>query len=94
MFSLLGTQIILDGMKRVANGEILVNQYLHLCLVSASDPEMEDTCYEAELPLSMAAWNCDIETLEVLLEFGASVAEKNTKDENVFHSLIEVSHFQ
>lgn len=77
-------------MKSVPNGDILSNQYLHLCLDSSADPEMVDTCYEAELPLSMAAWNCDIDTLDVLLNFGASVAEKNNKHENVFHSLIEV----
>ena len=51
---------------------------------------MADTCYEAELALSMAAWNCDVDTVEILLKHGASVEAVNNKGDNVFHSLIQV----
>lgn len=84
----------MEGLRDVnKNGEILLEQYLHQPLDSKRDPNMEQTCYEAELPLSMAAWNCDIQTIDVLLEFGASIGEKNDKQDNVFHSLIKVHVF-
>ena len=51
---------------------------------------MADTCYEAELALSMAAWNCDVDTVEILLKHGASVEAVKNKGDNVFHSLIQV----
>ena len=51
---------------------------------------LANTCYEAELPLSMAAWNCDYATVDTLLEFGASIAAKNCQGDNIFHGLIKV----
>ena len=63
---------------------------MHIPLESSNVPEMADTCYEAELALSMAAWNCDIDTVEILLKHGASVEAVNNKGDNVFHSLIQV----
>ena len=47
---------------------------------------------KSELPLSMAAWNGDISTVQVLLDFDASIEAQNSQGDNVFHSLIRVIH--
>ena len=68
-------------------------KFVHMKVVSENDREaMNDTCYEAELPLSMAAWNGDISTVQVLLDFDASIEAQNSQGDNVFHSLIRVIH--
>ena len=61
---------------------------------SSEKVKCDDTCYEAEIPLSMAAWNCDIDTLELLIDEGATLNSLNSKDENVLHSLIEVQEIK
>ena len=42
------------------DGGVLQERILHIPLESSNVPEMAGTCYEAELALSMAAWNCDV----------------------------------
>lgn len=100
-----GTRQILDDMKEAikVEGNQHAMQEL-LCagarikslagaMPTSMSPEKnkwDDTCYESEIPLSMAAWNCDIATLEVLIDEGADLTIKNSKKENVLHSLVEV----
>ena len=61
---------------------------------SSEKVKWDDTCYEAEITLSMAAWNCDIDTLELLINEGATLNSLNSKEENVLHSLIEVQEIK
>ena len=77
---------------RAKDGGTLLDKFLATSVRSDKDSRMADTCYEAELPLLMAAWNCDNEMIDMLVDkFNASIESKNTKGDNVFHSLIRVS---
>ena len=79
---------LLDAMEKSQR-----EKFVHIKVVLENDREaMNDTCYEAELPLSMAAWNGDISTVQVLLDFDASIEAQNSQGDNVFHSLIRVIH--
>jgi len=59
-------------------------------LESKKGPELKDTCLEAELPLSIAAWNADLNMLEMLFKKGALMGTVNYHGDNVFHSLVAV----
>lgn len=78
-------------LDNVDMGKALVLKFLETSVESDKDKEMANTCYEAELPLSMAAWNGDKETVTTLIEYGALLEWKNFKGDNIFHSLIRVS---
>ena len=92
-----GIRQILDDMKEAieVEGDQSAMQKL-LCKGAKPTPKSpekdkwDDTCYESEIPLSMAAWNCDIATLKVLIDEGATLTTQNSKKENVLHSLVEV----
>ena len=84
----------MEAIRDADQSNTLLDKILHLPVHSQKYAEMAstlaNTCYEAELPLSMAAWNCDYATVDTLLEFGASIAAKNCQGDNIFHSLIKV----
>ena len=84
----------LEAIRDADQSNTSLDKILHLPVHSQKYAEMAstlaNTCYEAELPLSMAAWNCDYATVDTLLEFGASIAAKNCQGDNIFHSLIKV----
>ena len=92
LYFLLALKVLLTAMTD--NEEILtskISDLLKTPVESDKDKEMANTCYEAELPLSMAAWNGDKETVATLIKYGASLEWRNNKDDNIFHSLIRVS---
>lgn len=75
-------------------GDVLLHQYIHL----PTKPQTEDSslvgsCMEVELALSMAAWNGDIQMIDLLIQNGASLQQVNSHGQNVFHSLVEVSTY-
>ena len=47
-------------------------------------------CMNAELALSMAAWNNDEKMIDLLIEHGASIPATNSRGRNAFHNLVEV----
>lgn len=76
--------------KAFKSGEMVLQTFLHEPLISKSDSAYEDTCMEAEIPLSMAAWNCDLAMVNMLLKYNAYIEAKNSKGDNVFHTLVKV----
>lgn len=72
-------------------GEQIFMQYIHSPLQAQSDVSLTDTCMEAELPLSIAAWNGDVQMINLLLDNGCSMSTQNYKGDNVFHTIVRVS---
>ena len=91
IFLLALKELIKAMLDNVGMGKAQVLTFLKESVESEKDKEMANTCYEAELPLSMAAWNGDKETVTTLIEYGALLEWRNSKGDNIFHSLIRVS---
>lgn len=59
--------------------------------LSSKDDEWENTCNEAELPLSIAAWNADGDMIKLLMGKDIDLAGyQNSKGQTAFHTLVEV----
>lgn len=67
-------------------------QYIHTPLESENDNSLVDTCMEAELPLSIAAWNGDIDMMKLLVNNGCWLSKQNHQGDNVFHTIVRVSN--
>lgn len=79
----------IEKVRKLENGAQIASSFLNLPLNSEAE-NWTDTCNEAELPLSIAAWNTDHTMIELLLENGAQLDAVNRRNQTVFHTLIEV----